>query len=116
MDVASTKSSYRSALGECEPVLIRRYTGSGANRPKFDASAMAKVSGYQPQELIGGIVQGDIKVIVLVDDLLSAQFPLPLKKGDKAIVRSKEMNIEAVDDNTRRVGITLIAYELQVRG
>ena len=32
------------------------------------------------------------------------------------VVRGKELNIEAADDNTRRVQGVLIAYELQVRG
>lgn len=107
-------ASYRRSLKDV--VVIRRYTGSGQNRPYFEATALARVTGFDPDELVGAIQQGDRKLIVLADDLVKAQFPLDLKKGDKAIVRGKELNIEAADDSTRRVAGMLIAFELQVRG
>lgn len=99
-----------------ETVLIRRYTGTGTNRPKFDAEVVARITSFEPHELVGTIQQGDRKLIVLAQDLFNAQFPIPLRKGDKAVVRGKELNIEAPDENTRRVSGELIAYELQVRG
>jgi hypothetical protein len=52
----------------------------------------------------------------LVDDLISAGFSLPVTKNDKAIVRGKELNIQSVDDNTRRIEGVIIAYEIQARG
>jgi hypothetical protein len=113
----SVKASYRSMLDEVgESVLIRRYTGTGANRPKFDAEVRARVMEFKPAELVGTIQQGDRKLIVLADDLATAQMPLPLRKGDKAVVSGKELNIEGVDDNTRRIAGVLVAIELQVRG
>lgn len=111
------RATYRRFLDQVgEVVLIRRYTGAGASRPRFDVSVKARVVEYEPNELAGLIVQGDRKLIVLAQDLIDAQFPIPLRKGDKAVVRGKELNIEAPDDNTRRVRGELIAYELQVRG
>jgi len=110
------RSAYRRALGEFEPVVIRRYTGTGANRPKFEATVMGRVLGYTPADLIGTIQQGDKRLVILADDLIDAQFDLPLQAGDKAVIRGKEHNIEAPDDSSRRLGGVLIAYELQVRG
>lgn len=111
------KSAYRRALAIAgEPVAIRRYTGTGQNRPYFDAEVRARVTDFEPHELVGGIVQGDRKLVALAEDLERAQFPLPLKKGDKAIVRGRELSIEAPDDNTRRVQGVLVAIEMQVRG
>jgi hypothetical protein len=111
------QADYRRAMDEAgEVVTFRRYTGAGANRPRFDADVRARVMDYTPDELVGTIVQGDRKLIVLAEDLITAQVPLDLRKGDKIVVRGKELNIEAVDDNTRRVQGVLIAYELQVRG
>jgi hypothetical protein len=111
------RATYRRMMALVgEKVLIRRYTGTGANRPRFDAEVMARVTEYEPQELVGTIVQGDRKLIVLHEDLERAQFATPIKKGDKAVVRGKELNIEAPDDNTRRVQGELIAWELQCRG
>lgn len=117
MTAAAAGASYRRMMTDRgETVALRRYSGSGPDRPWFDAEARAVVSGYRPEELAEGIVQGDQKLIVLAEDLVAAQFPLPLLKGDKAIVRGRMLNIEAADGNTRRVAGVLIAWELQVRG
>lgn len=107
-------ASYRRSLKDV--VTIRRYTGSGQNRPYFEATALARVTGFDPDELVGTIVQGDRKLIVLADDLVKAQFPLDLKKGDEVFVRGQKTTIQAADDSTRRVAGVLIAFELQVRG
>jgi hypothetical protein len=117
MTPEQARASYRRMMAVAgETVLIRRYTGTGANRPRFDAEVRARVTEYEPKELVGGIEQGDRKVVLLAEDLERAQFATPLRKGDKAVVRGKELNIEAPDNNTRRVQGELIAYELQVRG
>lgn len=110
------RDSYRRAMDVAgETILIRRYTGAGTNRPRFDATVRARVVDYVPHELIGTVVQGDRKLIVLVEDMVAAQIPLDLRAGDKVVVRGKELNIQAADDNTRRIAGELIAYELQVR-
>lgn len=110
------KAMYRRRIGVGEPILIRRYTGAGVNRPRFDAEVRARVVGYQAEELVGGIVQGDRKVIFLAEDLNAAQFAGPITTNDKAVVRGKELAIIAPDDSTRRCQGVLIAYELTVRG
>lgn len=99
-----------------ETVTIRRYSGSGDTRTPTDVTAWARVAGYEPAELVGAVRQGDRKLIVLAEDLEGGQIALPLRKGDKAIVRGLELNIEAADDNTRRVEGVLVAIELTVRG
>lgn len=117
MTPAQCLSTYRRMMELVgETVLIRRYTGTGANRPRFDAEVKARVTEYEPSELVGTIVQGDRKLIVLHEDLVAAQFALPIRKGDKAVVRGKELNIEAPNDNSRRINGELIAWEIQVRG
>jgi hypothetical protein len=117
MTPEEVKATYRQFLDEVgETVSLRRYTGAGASRPSFDATVKARVTEFAPHELVGGITQGDRKLIVLAQDLFDAQWPVPPKKGDKAIVRGRELNIEGVDDNTRRVSGVLAAYEIVVRG
>ena len=117
MSAEAIKNDYKRALDLAgEQIVIRRYAGTGPNRPKLEEPARARVTDFEAAELVGGIQQGDRKLIVLAEDLETAQFPLPLVKGDKAVVRGKEMNIEAADDSTRRVGGVLVAYEIQARG
>ncbi len=62
--------------------------------------------------------KGDRKVIVLAEDVVSAGVPLPLSIGanTKLVIRGKELAIKAIDDNTRRLGGELVAYEMQVGG
>lgn len=117
MTPEAARSAYRRLIDQVgEEILVRRYTGAGANRPRFDVPVMARVSDYGPAELIGEVKQGDRRVVVLVEDLIRAQFKMPIRVTDNAVVRGREMAIQAVDDSTRRVGATLVAYELRVRG
>jgi hypothetical protein len=117
MPRAGIKTRYRRAIRQHgEAVLFRRYTGSGASRPEFNAELRAVVTGYQPQELIGGIVQGDRKVILLAEDVNKAQIGLPLTTNDKIVVRGRVLAIGAVDDSTHRDGAELVAFELKVTG
>jgi hypothetical protein len=112
-------SAYRRALNLDnlgEPVEVRRYTGTaGPDRPYFDATVIARVTDYQPSDLVGDIRQGDRHVILMQEDLIAAQFPMPVRQTDKIVVRGKECAIEKLDDSTRRIGTTLIAYEARVK-
>lgn len=113
------KAMYLRRLGTFELVSIRVYTGTGTSRPRFDYEGLrARVVEFNPEELVGGIVQGDRKVIVLAEDVVSAGVPLPLSIGanTKLVIRGKELAIKAIDDNTRRLGGELVAYEMQVGG
>lgn len=103
--------SFISELGE--DVVIRRYTGTGPARVAIDTATRARVMGYQPKDLVGAIVQGDRRVIALVDTLSAV---LPLSTNDKLVIRGREVAIKAVDDNTRRIGGTLIALEITAAG
>jgi len=113
------KAMYVRRLGDFEMVSIRIYTGAGSSRPRFDYEPIrARPVDFNPDELVGGIVQGDRNVIVLAEDVINAGVPLPLATGanTKMVIRGRELTIKAIDDNTRRLGGELIAYEMQVGG
>lgn len=117
MNAAEARAMYRSQIDEHgETVTLRRVNVSPT--PPTDATVKARVVGYRAEELVGGITQGDRKVIVLAEDVETSSFPVPFKTtgSDKVIVRGKTLNIGVVDDSTRRIGGTLIAYEIQARG
>lgn len=124
MTPAAALDAHRRFLAEIgEDILIRRYTGTGTPRPKTEASIRARVMGYEPKELVGTIVQGDRKIIALVDPdatvpsgMVALSTLLPLTTNDKAVVRGKEIAIKGIDDNTRRIAGTLIALEIQAAG
>lgn len=107
MNAAEAFAQHRAFLAEIgEDVIIRRIGVP-------DVTVRARVVGYKPDELVGPIVQGDVKIIALVDTLGDR---LPLTTNDSAVVRGKVKRIKGVDDNTRRIGGTLIALEIQAGG
>jgi hypothetical protein len=124
MTPAQALDSHRKFITEDgTEIIIRRYTGAGTPRPKAEAKALARVMGYAPHELVGPIVQGDRKIIVLNDPaatvvggFVSLASLLPLTTNDKVVVRGKEMAVLSSDEDTRRLAGVLIAIELQARG
>lgn len=114
MTPAAVKASYRRALDQYgETIAIRRYSGSGASRTATDYAVKARVTGFQPEEFVGSIVPGDRKIIALTADLIASGISLPISAGsDKALIRGRELTLRSVDDNTRRIGDELIAYEM----
>lgn len=108
MTAAELRAIYAEQIGLFgEAVTLRRLL------PSTDISVRARVTGYKPDELGGGIQQGDRKIIILTEDVT---FDGGLKVGDKIIVRGRTLNASVVDDNTRRVGGDLVAYEVAARG
>lgn len=117
MSPDEVRTHYRSFMDEVgEPILVRRWYNTGLTRTKFEASVKARVTVETADELAGAIHQGDVNLIILVDDLESAQFPLPLTTNDRVVVRGKELSPIAVDANTRRIAGVLVAYEVRARG
>ncbi|MFN4283514.1 MAG: hypothetical protein ACK4NA_12830 [Alphaproteobacteria bacterium] len=98
-------------------VTLRRYSGSGESRTTTDAANIrARLLGYAPEELVAPVQQGDSRVIVLAQDLADLSWPMPPRRGDAVIVSGKELLVENVDYNTRRIAGVLVAYDMQVRG
>lgn len=75
--------------------------------PNTDVTVRAKVSGYKPDELGGGIMQGDSKILVNASDL---PFDPALRLGDKVlpVADGRLLNIQIVDARTMRAADVLI--------
>lgn len=113
MTADQIKAAYARQLKET--IVIRRYTGAGTVRPRLDVEARGKATQYGAEELIGTVQQGDQKVIVLVDDLGSRGFALPVNSNDKVVIAGKEHAI--INPGLRKAPDgTPVAYEMQVRG
>lgn len=117
MTPAEARAMYREHLQlHGETISIRRYTGTGTDRTHADRSCRARVTGYAAAELVGTTTQGDRKIIVSAEDMEGYSPVFEVVKGDKAMVRGAELAILSVDNSTRRIGSTLVAYVLQARG
>lgn len=113
------RSACRRALGNFETVTFRRYSGSTPSRTATNyADIPARVMEFTAEELVGPIVQGDRKLIVMHDDLVAANYPLPIPTGanSKIVVRGKEVQVKSVDGDTRRCAGECIAYDIVVGG
>ena len=109
------KQLYLDAISTVgENVIIRTYD-VGADT-YTDKTVRARVVEFSPDQLVGPIVQGDRKLIMLAADVDGAGVTLALTQNCKVLVRGKELQVKAIDDNTRRVQGDLIAYELVVGG
>ena len=118
MSPSETLAAYRRALAQDhEVVTLVRLPVNGATRIE-SRPVLARVTGYRPQEMVAGIVQGDQRVILLAEDLEASGFPDRLVPGGphRVAVRGRELAIKGIDDTTRRVAGVLIAYEVHVKG
>lgn len=88
------------------------------NAPAIEVTVRAIVTGYTPNELTGGIMQGDRRVYVLASDVVASGFPLPIQSGksDRLRIRGRLLAIQSIDDNTHRIAGELCAYEITARG
>lgn len=94
-----------------QPVTIRRMTGS----IPFDVDVIAIVNDYVPNELVGGIQQGDRKVTISNREISSHQWPGPPVQGDKVLINGKTTTLQANPD-TARIGDVIVKHDLRVRG
>lgn len=106
-------AGYAGTLGE--PIIVRRFTGAGANRPRFEAEVRGKAWGYADTELVGSIEQGDQRVLLLIADLIERGFALPVTSADKVVIMGREMAIISVGQRKALDG-TPIVYDIQARG
>ncbi|MBM3549719.1 MAG: hypothetical protein FJX54_22495 [Alphaproteobacteria bacterium] len=114
----------RGLAARGEDVVLRRISGSGATATSVDVACRAVVREYRPEELVGGIAQGDSQVILSPSEIRSSGWPDPggsppgtvslPKKGDKLIVQGRMRTIEAVAPIL--VAGEFVRIDLQVRG
>lgn len=114
------------ALAEAGQIItLRRVVGLPPSPTSYDIVLPAHVRGYAPQELAGGIQQGDSKVILSPSAILAATWPgagsatdgtdprMP-KVGDKVIIQGRLSAVQAaVPFYAQDI---LVRIELQVRG
>ena len=97
-----------------EPVVLRRIV---ANGPDITRPFRAFVRGYRPDELVGGIDQGDT-LVVLSPTNLPAEFAdadaTRLRQNDLIEIGGKERNVEYVDPV--RLNGALVRINVLVRG
>ena len=94
------------------PASLRRRVGT--TNAFTDVTVDAVSAGYQPQELVGTIIQGDRKAVISNDEIEAASWPSPPRRGDLLVIDGVTTTIQVATpmfDKTR-----VVAYICQVRG
>lgn len=91
------------------PVILSR-PGS----PSDPVTCLAMVLGYQPNELVGGIAQGDRKVTIGMGEINAAFWPAPVRAGDKVVIDGRTTTVQGAEP--RYAGTVCVMQVLQVRG
>lgn len=76
-----------------------------------EAAALGVLRGFSPDELVGGVMQGDARVILDAAPLAALA---PPRKGDFLVADGRTWSVQGA--HARMVGDDLAAYELWVRG
>lgn len=101
----------RQLAAHGQSVTLRRFTGVGSARTFTDATVRAFVRDYRPDELAGGIVQGDTVVTLSPTDVAAGGLP---KIGDKVVIDGRERTVQAAPPV--RIAGMVVRINLQVRG
>ncbi|MDP4024456.1 hypothetical protein Q8W71_17665 [Methylobacterium sp. NEAU 140] len=95
-----------------QDVTLRRI---GTDAPDTEAPGVrAFVRGYRPDELTGGIQQGDSLVVLSPTGMPAAFVIEPLGGNDRIVVAGRSLNVEYVDP-VQIAGIT-VRINVAVRG
>lgn len=72
------------------------------------------IAGYSPEELVGGIAQGDKRAVISNKEIAAANWPGPPRRGDILVVDGGSLTVQAPDP--RWIGVEAVGHVLQVRG
>jgi len=108
-----TAERVASAIGRRgRSLTLRRYTGTA--RKFFDVTVKGVVSNYRPEQLAGGIQQGDRQIIIANTEIAARQWPGPPRRSDAIKIDGIFVTIENVE--TVYAGEDIAKHVLQVRG
>jgi len=93
-------------------VTLRRRAGTSATFTDVTVHGVAK--GYRPQELLGGVTQGDQSVTISNQEILAAGWPGPPVRGDLLVIGGKTTTVQGCE--TKYLGSDILAHVLWVRG
>ncbi|MFG1184372.1 hypothetical protein [Xanthobacter aminoxidans] len=79
-----------------QDAILRRWTGSGSARTPIDVAVRVRAQDYRVEELVGGIEQGDTRVVLSPTQIVAAGWPGPQgwpRNGDAIVIAGRERDI-----------------------
>lgn len=114
----------RSLAAHGTDAILRRLVGLGREPTATDVTVRVRLDSYKPEEIDGGVIQGDSRAVLSPTQIAAAGWPgtipadgtdamVPMK-NDRLIVKGRVRNIEAA--TPFYIDGVLVRIELQVRG
>lgn len=91
-------------------VTLRRPVNGG---PPIDVTVIATIKEYQPNEIVGGIIQGDRRAAIGNDAIAAASWPGPPRRGDQ-VLDGRTFTVQAC--STNKMGDAVLSHRMQIRG
>jgi hypothetical protein len=81
----------------------------------LDVTVYGRTKNYAPDELVGGLTQGDTEVTITNAEIAAAQWPGPPITGDQMIIDGKVRRLKA-NPEPEYLGSEILVYVCQVTG
>jgi hypothetical protein len=91
---------------------LRRRVGTGATFT--DIAVTATLRDFSPEQLVGGVMQGDAEAVVGATHVLAVAGFAPPRKGDLLVADGRTWAV--LGCKPRAVASTVVAYDLWIRG
>jgi hypothetical protein len=91
------------------PMVLRR-----PGTPYIDVTVQGFKAAFSPEQITGGVQQGDCRVQILADEITAAAWPGPPKNKDSVVVDGRTWSVQGA--TPLYDGATLLGFSLWVRG
>jgi len=95
-----------------QSMMLRRRVGT--TNAFTDVSVKGVARAYQPNELLGGLQQGDQRVVISSKEIRDAGWPAPPASGDLLVWNSSTRTVRGA--RHIKIGEEILGYDLWVRG
>lgn len=96
-----------------ETVKLRRPSGKGIF---IDVVVLARVTLYRPEQLVGGIIQGDRNVIIGNAEIAEAHWPGPPRVGDFILLDGGKTTLTIRSSDPGQLDGVIVRHDIQARG
>ncbi|WP_296585732.1 hypothetical protein [Xanthobacter sp.] len=101
-----------------QDAVLRRWTGTGSARTPIDVPVRIRAQDYRVEELVGGIEQGDTRVVLSPTQIVAAGWPGPPqgwpRPGDAIVIAGRERSIIAAPPQV--MDDVVVRIDMVVRG
>jgi hypothetical protein len=103
-----------SAIAMLDRTVARHGQTVILRRGDTEFNILAFVREYRPDELVGGILQGDSNVVLSPTQIAGTPFEASIQRNDKVVIRGRVRNVQGAAPVL--IADQLVRINLQVRG